>query len=215
MKKRVTILTAVVLGVFMLMAGNSQADINGQVWYDASGTAATDCANNPASCVSSLPPTDGSIPYATFSVPAMNFSSGSFVSYDTWLNNPTWGTTAGGFDKTTFHTAGGFVGTFFRFTGTVALTQNQTIPITHDDGFYLTVGTATFDYSTPVSPQTDTLTWSGASGTYNFEVLYGATNGFPEVLQVSNFATVPEPGTLMFLGLGLVGMAGVRRRIKK
>jgi hypothetical protein len=67
------------------------------------------------------------------------------------------------------------------------------------------------DKSTPVSPTLDVFTPGLASGTYNFVLVYGATNSFPEVLTM-NVTNVPEPTTMLLLGLGMLGVAAIRRK---
>ena len=106
------------------------------------------------------------------------------------------------------------LGTLFEFTGMMNVTQGMTLTLTHDDGFYLKVGSSIFDFSTPVSPTTTQLTLNMPTGTYQFDLFYGAVNGVPEVL-IADLRAVPEPTTMLLLGSGLLGLAVLRRKFKK
>jgi len=161
-------------------------------------------------------------PIAEFLVDNINFDSrrGDYT-YDSFLSGGTgnpnnlqwlfWDTTSP-YNKDSFYTAGG-LGSFFVLYGEGYFQKNT--PITHDDGFYLTLfqnqNSFTFDFSDPVSPKLDTL--NNEAGIYQFEMRYGAWNGFPEVLIVdAGAAPVPEPSTFILLGGGIAGLVCLRRK---
>jgi hypothetical protein len=208
MKTRIAILSSVLLVVLMLMTGVGQAaPFQGSLWEPADSY-----AENPASG----PP--GGTPTATFAVDSLNFdSSRNTLTYDSWLKGATSGNPNGLVwltdptpIKDTFFTSTGR-GTFFQFTGTAYFPAN--ITITHDDGFWLNlVGDKAYDFSTPVTPTATTL--NNPAGTFAFTLNYGAWNGFPEVLLVPNLSPVPEPTTMFLLGLGMLGVAGIVRKVR-
>jgi len=214
MKKGMTIIMA---AFFLVLAfgGSSQALINGQVWPGLSSY-----ANNPGSAFPTPPAIPASnVPYAEFSVAAINFVANSTASYNTFLGltNADYTNVQGGFlGSNTIATSGGFNGTFFRFTGQMFLNTNSTFSILHDDGFAIQIldgNTPVYflDKSTPVAATLDVFTPALATGTYNFVLAYGATNSFPEVLTM-NVTNVPEPTTMLLLGLGMLGVAVLRRK---
>jgi hypothetical protein len=103
----------------------------------------------------------------------------------------------------------------FEFLGVGYFSQN--FSITHDDGVILYIDTYSnvYDFSNSTSPQVENVslsTYGLTPGYYPFQIDYAAWNGFPEVLKLTN---VPEPATILLLGLGLMGLAGVRRKFKK
>lgn len=77
-----------------------------------------------------------------------------------------------------------------------------------DSGFLGTSAAVLYPGRTPGDDKIDLFGGGGFSGT----LLYTNTNG--EVVSDGNFyfATVPEPTTMILLGLGLLGMAGVSRK---
>ena len=206
MKKIMIMMAIAVTCVFVLMSGVSQATpIYGSLWKYADAS-----AQNP-----SIVPAGSAT--ATFTVTALNFDSGiGTLTYDTWLkgsnstnpNNLVWLTDPSNI-KNTFYTAGG-QGTFFQFTGIAYFPAN--VVISHDDGIYLTLGTTVYNDSAPTTVKATPL--NNLAGTYAFTLNYGAWNGFPEVLKVPGIS-VPEPATMFLFGLGLLGLAGLRRRLKK
>ena len=112
----------------------------------------------------------------------------------------------------------GTQGSILKFTGFVTVTSGQTFTVTHDDGLTLKIGATDLGFNPgPTSPTVSTATYSGPSGNYPFELVYGECCGGPAVLQIdlpfSNVPTVPDSGsTLAMLGLAIGRMAAVRRR---
>jgi hypothetical protein len=72
----------------------------------------------------------------------------------------------------------------------------------HDPIWYI------FDLNS-VSPPTPSVSWNGTE-TLQIQDFW-PNGGAISHVSIYGSATVPEPTTLMFLGLGLIGLAGVRR----
>jgi hypothetical protein len=162
-----------------------------------------------------------STPDVTFDVNSPFNFFGTSVSVGTWLGNGsafnivqnTAGTLASLMDN-------GAQGTLLKFTGFVTVNSGDMFTVTHDDGLTLIIGGLNLGFNPgPTAPTVNTATYTGPSGTFAFELVYGECCGGPAVLQVDlpfSNTPVPEGGaTIAMLGLALIGLLGFAHRTAK
>lgn len=192
------------LAAFLAVTGFAHADtFQGSVWENAT------------SYPNSLPASTAGLgtPAATFDVNGINFNSSNTAN----------GYTVGGFLTSGGNTVTNASGlsaisgdtlnnTIFEFTGYTNLVAGQTYEVTHDDGAILYIdGVAVINAGAPTSAEVSSFVAS-ATGTFSVDLLYAEVNGAPGVLTSNLVATTPEPSSIILLGSGLIGMAGLVRR---
>ncbi len=90
--------------------------------------------------------------------------------------------------------------TLWVFTGTATFTNGESFNVVHDDGVNMYVnGSSVLSVPGATAPITSTFTYSGPTGSYNFEFIYteccGGTADFITTLVPSAPSSAPEPGT--------------------
>ena len=113
----------------------------------------------------------------------------------------------------------GVTSTIITFEGNVSVTNGMTFTVAHDDGLTLIIGGLNLGFNPgPTAPTTSIATYSGPSGTFPFQLVYGECCSGSAVLEVNlPFETtpaIPEPATagLMALGLAALGVRAARQR---
>jgi hypothetical protein len=189
--------------------GTAQANtISGNLWHVPEATSQNAIPAN----------VPGTPPDVTFQVNSPFNFFGTSVTVGTWLGNGsafnvlenTAGTLASLMDN-------GSQGTLLEFLGFVTVTNGQTFTVTHDDGLTLIIGGIDLGFNPgPTAPITSVATYTGPSGNFPFQLVYGECCGGPAVLQVdlpfSDIPGVPEPSTWLLFGSGLAGLAVWKRK---
>ncbi len=111
--------------------------------------------------------------------------------------------------------------TIWLFVGNASFTSPDSFDITHDDGATLVInGQTVINQPGPTSPVVTTGTYTGpAGGSLPFSIIYAECCGGPAVLQTDlvgpENAPVPEPGTVALMGAALLGIAVLRRKLRR
>ncbi len=167
------VLALVVLGS-PRSASATTATISGRLWLVSSTVAGNAVpANIPATT-----------PDVTFDVNSpIDFAEYSSSTVGQWLSS-------GGAFNVVENTPGALsssvnTGTLVAFGGVVSVTNGETFTVTHDDGLTLIIGSTNLGFSAgPTAPITSTATYTGPTGIFGFQLVYGELSGAPAVLQV-------------------------------
>jgi hypothetical protein len=107
--------------------------------------------------------------------------------------------------------------TLWEFSGTALFTTGEVFDVGHDDGTQMYInGVNVLSQPGPTSFVLTPFTYTGPTGNFTFNFLYGETNGAPAVYETNlqSGGNTPEPSTFALLGTGLLAAAGaIRRRI--
>lgn len=190
----------------LLLTAPVRADIIGSIWENQ--TAASQDAT-PANVPNTAPD-------VTFDIPGtdINFQSGPLYTIGEFLASGGATITSGLAD------AGNTLNnTIFNITGSVTVTNGETFTAGHDDGLTFIIGSTTMidaPFGTSFVPTTGTYT--GPSGTFAFQLVYGECCGSPAGLELSglDLVTSPEPGSVVLMSSVLLALGlFLRKRTAK
>lgn len=201
-KHRTLTLAALALASSVAAVGAAQANVVlGKIWENSAAATDATVANTPLTT-----------PDVTFSImDPITLDSGGAYTIGEFLMS-------GG---ATVLTGAGQLGntlqdTFFGFSGMVSVTNGQMFHAGHDDGLELIIGGLTVLSEPNPTAFVDTpYTYTGPTGTFAFQLVYGECCGAPAVLHIDLPLTsgIPEPSTwaMMLAGFGGLGFAAFRR----
>jgi hypothetical protein len=201
-KFRLRILVGVCAG--FLLSAPVRADIIGSIWEnDATGAGDATSANVPATT-----------PDVTFDIPGttINFQSGALYTIGEFLSSGGATITSGA-----SHAGDTLDNTIFNITGTVTVTNGETFSAGHDDGLTFIIGSDTvINAPGPTGFTVTTDTYTGPSGNFPFELVYGECCGAPANLEISGLALVstpvPEPSSVILMSTLLLVIGFMARK---
>ena len=202
--KSLTYVFAASLGMLLISSAEA-GTVTGSIWEnDVTGAQNATPANVPATT-----------PDVTFStVTPINFHSGGLYTIGEFLASGS---------GSTILTGAGELGhtldnTIFNFVGMVSVTNGETFTAGHDDGLTLIIdGITVINAPGGTSFVNTTDTYTGPTGTFAFQLVYGEAFGAPAGLAISlplesPPSGVPEPSTIGLGSLGLLGLFGFAKR---
>jgi len=185
-----------------LLSAPVRAEIDGSIWENDSTAASNATPGN-------LPV---GAPDVTFSLAGtdIDFQSGSLYTIGEFL-------ASGG---ATITSGAGEAGntldnTIFNITGSVSVTNGETFTAGHDDGLTFIIGTDTvIDAPGPTSFSPSTGTYTGPSGDFSFQLVYGECCGAPGDLELSGLAltSTPEPSSAVLMSSVLLALGFALRK---
>jgi hypothetical protein len=128
---------------------------------------------------------------------------------------------ASGVTGVTYHGTGAGTNTLdntlWEFSGTALFTTGEVFDVGHDDGTQMYInGVNVLSDPGPTSFVLTPFTYTGPTGTFTFNFLYGELDGAPAVYETNleSGGNTPEPSSIVLLGSGLLAAAGaIRRRL--
>jgi len=109
----------------------------------------------------------------------------------------------------------GVIGTLISFSGVINVTNGQQFTVTHDDGLTLVIGNFNLGFSPgPAASTTSIATYTGPTGEFPFQLVYGECCSGAAVLQIDlpSASSIPEPASAVLLLMGLPTLIMCRRR---
>ncbi len=193
----------------LLLGAAAHADILGSIYEVSAGLAGSSTFASPANV-----PGSGAV--ITFDLPGtvIDFESGTPFTIGAFL-------ASGGATILTgaSHSTDSMTNTLFNITGTVTVTTGETFTAGHDDGVTFIIGSDTvINAPGPTGFSPTTGTYTGASGNFAFQLVYGECCGAPADLEISGLAltSTPEPTSVLLFGsVALLAGAALRRKLAR